>query len=121
MVVVEVGEADHVVGVAAGSAQVLPELGGQVDALVRRVGGVPHVGIVHQHLAAVAQVDAGGVSVPERKHGDLRGRHHISSSGSRPLASQGEVTGAYPPVRVGRSHPDIAERLTGDFFLAGLG
>ena len=71
VVVVEMGVTDHVVIIALGGPQVGLEHLRQVDAGIPHVGGIAHVGVIDQHLAAVGHVDAGAVGVAEGMKGQF--------------------------------------------------
>ncbi len=72
MIVIQMGVADHVVVGALGGAQVGLEHLGEVDAGIPRVVGVPHVGVINQHFAAVRHVDARAVGISEGMKGQSR-------------------------------------------------
>ena len=95
VIVVEVSEADDVEVVALSGTQVGLQLGRQVDALVGRIVGFAHIGIVEEHLPAVGEIDAGAVGIAEGMEGQSR------SSLPRLLVPEGRWGGWPSPLGFG--------------------
>jgi hypothetical protein len=76
VVVIEVREAHDIERVALSCPEVFPKFGRKIDSLVVRVRGVSHVREINEHLAAITEVDAGRVGIPQREQGYL-GKTHV--------------------------------------------
>lgn len=66
VILVEMSEQHDVEIVAVDGPKVLAQRGWKVDARVARIVRISHVGVIHQDLAAVLEVDAGAIRIVER-------------------------------------------------------